>query len=66
MKTYQIIPEKDMIEMSKEVGGNNVFAHMLSIANEYKAANVVPIYLLDNEKAEILVLGKDYLNKKLH
>ena len=66
MKTYQIIPEKDMIEMSKEVGGNNVFTRMLSIANEYKAANVVPIYLLDKEKAEILVLGKDYLNKKLH
>ena len=55
-----------MIEMNNETGGNNAFGRLLSVGNEFKAAEVEPIYLLDGDNMEIIVVAKDYINKKLH
>jgi len=66
LKKYQVIPENTMIEMNNETGGNNAFGRLLSVGNEFKAAEVEPIYLLDGDNMEIIVVSKDYINKKLH
>lgn len=72
MKTpYVVVPEhivRDAAEVfAKEEGSKmNTFQKMLIIGEEYKQANMTPVYLYNPETAEVFVQAEDRLKNKLH
>jgi len=63
---YQIVPE-DIIEKSaRSVGGDNNFTKLLSAAKAYREADLDPIYLLDPDTMEVIVIVRETFQKKLH
>lgn len=70
MQYYKIIPERVMIEAdkaSRESGdANNSFGRLLKVAEEYKDAGVTPVFLLDPEYMDILVVCQETFKKKLN
>lgn len=72
MKTpYVVVPEhivRDAAEVfAKEEGSKmNTFQKMLIVGEEYKQANMTPVYLYNPETAEVFVQAEDRLKNKLH
>jgi hypothetical protein len=70
MQYYKIIPEHIMIEADKascESGyANNSFGRLLKVAEEYKEAGVTPIFLLDPQYMDLIVVCEETFKKKLH
>jgi hypothetical protein len=72
MKTpYIVVPEhivRNAAEVfAKEDGSKiNTFQKMLLVGEEYKQANMTPIYLYDPVTSEVFVQAEDRLKNKLH
>ena len=70
-KPYVVVPEhivRNAAEVfAKEDGSTiNTFQKMLIVGEEYKQANMTPIYLYDPVTAEVFVQAEDRLKNKLH
>jgi hypothetical protein len=67
---YKIVPEKVIIEadeVSRKMGeANNSFGRLLKVAEEYKEAGIKPIFLLDPQYMDLLVVCEETFKKKLH
>ena len=72
MKTpYVVVPEhivRNAAEVfAKEEGSKvNTFQKMLLVGEEYKKANMTPVYLYNPETAEVFVQTEEQLKNKLH
>lgn len=67
-KYYSIVPE-DIVEDAASFmpeDADNSFSRVLSAGNEFKAAGLEPIYLLDKVKMQLFVVTKESLQKKFH
>lgn len=70
MSTYKIIPEHIM-EASAETAtalgeSDNSFSRMLLLAEEYKKAEMTPMFVLDVNNMDVYVVAKETFGKKLH
>lgn len=70
MPSYTVIP-KHIMEASAataiELGeSDNSFSRMLLVAEEFVEAGLTPMFLLDAENMDVLVVAKETYNKKLH
>ena len=67
---YKVVPKKVIIEadkVSREMGeANNSFGRLLKVAEEYIEAGVNPIFLLDPQYMDLLVVCEETFKKKLH
>jgi hypothetical protein len=67
---YREVPEQIVIESSqlaKKMGEPNTnFDMILSAGAQFKAADMTPVYLLDLQKMDLLVVAKETVGKKLH
>jgi hypothetical protein len=53
--------------MAKEIGETeNNFFKLIEIADEYKAAGLTPIFILDPETMNIGVFAKEMIGQKVH
>lgn len=67
---FKVIPEhiiKESAFLAHEFeGANNSFIRLLKAAEEFKQANMSPIFLLDTLSMDVKVIAKETYNKKLH
>lgn len=67
---YKVVPERVLVEADKacrEMGdANNSFGRLLKVAEEYKEAGATPLYLLDVECMDLLVVCEETYKKNLH
>ena len=67
---YKIIPEKiirESAEACNEVGEyDNNFSYLLIKADQFKNANMTPVFLLDPYQMDMLCVAKETFGKKLH
>lgn len=67
---FKVIPEhiiKESAFLAHEFeGANNSFTRLLKAAEEFKQANMSPIFLLDTLSMDVKVIAKETYNKKLH
>lgn len=66
----KIIPEhiiKESAFLLQEFdGANNSFTRLLKVAEEFKQANMTPVFLFDTIKMDVKVVAKETYNKKLN
>ena len=66
----KIIPEHIIKESAFLVqefdGANNSFTRLLKVAEEFKQANMTPVFLFDTIKMDVKVVAKETYNKKLN
>lgn len=63
-----IVPEsvvKEAAEACKD-DANNSFLKVLNAGKEFKAAGLTPIYVLDENYKDLVVIAKELYRKKLH
>jgi len=67
---YKIIPEKiirESAEACNEFGEyDNNFSYLLLKADQFKNANMTPVFLLDPYHMDMLCVAKETFGKKLH
>jgi len=70
MDYYKIIPEKvikESAEIANDLGeSDNSFSHLLLTAEEFKQANMTPMFLLDPYRMDVLCVARETFGKKLH
>ena len=70
MNYYKIVPEKvikESAEMATDLGeSDNSFSHLLLKAEEFKQANMTPMFLLDPYRMDVLCVARETFGKKLH
>lgn len=70
MNNYKQLPDKLILEaayMAKEIGETeNNFFKLIEIADEYKAAGLTPIFILDPETMNVGVFAKEMIGQKVH
>jgi len=70
MASYKVIPGHIM-EASAETAismgeSDNSFSRMLLAAEEFKRAEMTPIFLLDMQNMDVFCVAKETFGKKLH
>lgn len=70
MSTYKVIPEHIM-EASADTAtamgeSDNSFSRMLLLAEEYKKAEMTPMFVLDVKNMDVYCVAKETFGKKLH
>jgi len=67
---YVVVPEHIIIDadsaMLEDNDETSSFNKVLNAGAEIKNAGLTPIYMLDTEKMDLLVVVKEYIGKKLH
>ena len=68
MDMYFAIPESVVREASDAIPDDpdNSFARVLRAGEEFKAAGMTPLYILDQNYKDLLVVAKETFKKKLH
>jgi hypothetical protein len=68
--TYKIIPEQIIKDSAfvamKSEGANNSFVRLLKAAEEYRQANLTPVFILDTYNMDVVVVAKETYKKRLH
>jgi hypothetical protein len=67
---FKIIPEHVIKESAFLVqefeGANNSFTRLLKAAEEFKQADMTPVFLFDTIRMDVKVVAKETYNKKLN
>ena len=66
---YQIIPEKIIKSAAnhmKDTEPYNSFLYLLEEGEQFKKADLVPVYLLNTVTQEVLVTSRECMRKKYH
>lgn len=58
------VPEYVVTKAAAYSGANSNFDKMISVANEYRAANMTPFFLYDEEKQLLYCFARETYNKK--
>jgi hypothetical protein len=70
MPSYKIIPEHIMessAKMALEMGeSDNSFSRMLLAAQEFREAEMTPMFILDAKNMDVFVVARETFGKKLH
>ena len=70
MSSYKVIPEHIMQISAETLIGSgesdNSFSRMLLVAEEYKKAEMSPMFVLDSKNMDVYVVAKETFGKKLH
>lgn len=70
MSTYKVIPEHVMEASAEALIGSgesdNSFSRMLLLAEEYKKAEMTPMFVLDMKNMDVYCVAKETFGKKLH
>lgn len=70
MNSYKIIPEHIMeasADTAIEMGeSDNSFSRMLLAAQEFKNANMTPMFILDAQNMDVFCVARETFGKKLH
>ena len=68
METYIIIPEFVVQQASDAITDDteNSFARLIRAADLYRSAGLTPIFMLDPEYKDLVVICKETFGKKLH
>jgi hypothetical protein len=70
MSSYKVIPEHIMQSSAETLIGSgesdNSFSRMLLLAEEYKKAEMTPMFVLDAKNMDVYVVAKETFGKKLH
>jgi hypothetical protein len=68
MDQYLVIPESIVIEAAEACKDDptNNFMKVWNAGQEYKAAGLTPVYLLDQNYMDLVVIAKELHKKKLH
>lgn len=70
MTSYKVIPEHIMeasAETATSMGeSDNSFSRMLLLAEEYKKAEMTPMFVLDVKNMDVYCVAKETFGKKLH
>lgn len=65
--SYIVVPEDIIHDAAAAfLDEENSFSRLLVSAEEFKAAGMTPMFLLDNATMELLVVCKETFNKKLN
>jgi hypothetical protein len=67
---FKIIPEKIIKESAfmamKTEGEDNSFFRLLEAAEGFRKADLTPVYILNAETMDVMVIAKETYNKRLH
>lgn len=68
METYIVIPESVVVEAAEACKDDptNNFLKVFNAGQEFKAAGLTPIYLLDQDYMDLVVIAKELYKKKLN
>lgn len=67
LENLAYLPENIVIEAAEQMGSeNNHFKKAIDIAQQFKAAELTPVYLVDTTTHELYVFAKELMGKKLH
>jgi hypothetical protein len=68
MDQYLVIPESIVIEAAEACKDDptNNFMKVWNAGQEYKAAGLTPVYLLDQNYMDLVVIAKELHKKKLN
>lgn len=66
VSNIQIIDEDIVVQAAEFLGGNSSFTRMLGIADEYREADMTPLFLLDTDNKYVYCVAKETFNKKLN
>lgn len=70
MSSYKVIPEHAMeasAELAMELGeSDNSFSRMLLVAQEFKEAEMTPMFILDVRNMNVLCVARETFGKRLH
>lgn len=62
------VPERIVIEAAEAIADddNSSFRVVLRAADEYRAANMTPVFILDRYNMDIMCVAAETFGKKLH
>lgn len=70
MSSYKVIPEHAMeasAELAMELGeSDNSFSRMLIVAQEYREAEMTPMFILDVRNMNVICVARETFGKRLH
>jgi hypothetical protein len=66
VSNIQIIDEEIVLQAAEFLGGNSAFTKMLGVADEYREADMTPMFLLDLDSKYVFCVAKETFNKKLN
>jgi hypothetical protein len=68
MNTYIVIPEHVVEDAAAAIPDDeeNSFARLLKTANEFREAGLTPLFLVNEEFKNLVVICKETYGKKLH
>jgi hypothetical protein len=68
MDTFLVVPEEVVEDAAKAIEDDplNNFKKVWNAGQEFKAAGLTPIYLLDQNFMDLFVIAKETYKKKLH
>jgi hypothetical protein len=68
MEQYLVIPESVVVEAAEACKDDptNNFMKVWNAGQEYKAAGLTPVYLLDQNYMDLVVIAKELHKKKLN
>ena len=68
MQTYFIIPEFVVKDAADAVSDdkNNSFARLIKAADQYRDAGCTPVFMLNPEYKDLVVICQETFGKKLH
>jgi len=68
MEQYLVIPESVVVEAAEACKDDptNNFIKVWNAGQEYKAAGLTPVYLLDQNYMDLVVIAKEIYKKKLN
>jgi len=70
MSSYKVIPEHAMeasAELAMQLGeSDNSFSRMLLVAQEFKEAEMTPMFILDVRNMSVICVARETFGKRLH
>jgi hypothetical protein len=70
MSSYKVIPEHAMeasAELAMQLGeSDNSFSRMLLVAQEFKEAEMTPMFILDVRNMNVICVARETFGKRLH
>ena len=66
VRNIQVVDEDLVVQAVKQFGEDSAFGIILGVANEYRQADMTPIFLWDVDERNVYCVAAETYRKKLH
>lgn len=66
VRNIQVVDEELIVQAVQQFGEDSAFGVILGVANEYRQADMTPIFLWDIDERNVYCVAAETYRKKLH